>query len=206
MNHKKAVSLINSNGSLLVFPIDNRKEPSSLWHEFYPRSKMEWKWDSSGDTRVSDLWWLMKKLSGSGEVVYAKWYQGRATFFSKELFTALLVYSRMFSEDHSRLSRYARDLLDTLESDSPLSTKQLKKLTGLQGKDNERFYNRGMKELFTHFLIVAYGEVDDGAFPSLAVGSTKNLFEDLFMASQKLGREEADKIIRKYWPDEKKSI
>ena len=203
MNQKKAVALINKKGALLVFPIDNRREPASLWHEFFPRSKMKWEWDSDGDSRVSDLWWLMKKLSDSGQVVYSKWYQGRATFFSKELFTALLVYSRMFFEDHSRFSRYARDLLDTLESDSPLSTKQLKKVTGLQGKDNERFYNRGMKELFLHFLIVAYGEVDDGAFPSLAVGSTKNLFEDLVTASHKMSREDADKIIEKFWPEEK---
>ena len=164
---------------------------------------MKWEWDTDGDERVSDLWWLMKKLSSSGQVVYSKWYQGRATFFSKDLFTALLALSHAYSEDHSRLSRYARDLLDTLESDSPLSTKQLKKITGLQGKDNERFYNRGMKELFLHFQIVAFGEVDDGAFPSLAVGSTKNLFEDLVLASHKLKIHDAEKIVRKYWPDGK---
>ena len=26
---------------------------------------MKWEWDSGGDNRVSDLWWLMKKLSDS---------------------------------------------------------------------------------------------------------------------------------------------
>ena len=203
MNQRTAIARINKNGSLLVFPISNRREPPSLWHESYPRSKMKWEWDSGGDNRVGELWFLMKKLSAGGDVVYSKWYQGRATFFSKKLFTALLCLSHLYFEDHSRLSRYARDLLDTLESDSPLSTKQLKRLTGLQGKDSEKYYNRGMKELFSHFLIVAYGEVDDGAFPSLAVGSTKNLFEDLVVDAHKMKVAEAEAIVLQFWPDEK---
>ena len=202
MKQKDAISKINKKGSLLVFPINNKKEPASLWHEFFPRSKMKWEWDREGDGRVSDLWALMKNLSDSHQVVYSKWYQGRATFFSKELFVALLCLSKPYFEDHSRLSRTARDLLDTLVGDSPLSTKQLKKLTGLQGKDNERFYSRGMRELFTHFLIVAFGEVDDGAFPSLAVGTTQNLFEELLIKSHQMTATEAMCIIEKYWPDD----
>ena len=90
MKQKTAVSKINARGALLVFPINNKKEPASLWSEFYPKSKMRWEWDSDGDDRVGDLWALMKKLSDSREVVYSKWYQGRATFFSRKLFTALL--------------------------------------------------------------------------------------------------------------------
>ncbi|MBY0451825.1 MAG: hypothetical protein K2P92_02240, partial [Bdellovibrionaceae bacterium] len=178
MDQKSAVKKINDRGALLVFPINNKKEPASLWSEFYPRTKMRWEWDEGGDNKVGDLWLLMKKLSDSRQVVYSKWYQGRATFFSRDLFTALL---KVTQPDYSgtTLSPVARQLYECLEEDSPLSTKQLKAITELRGKDNERFYNRGMKELFSRFLIVAYGEVDDGAFPSLAVGTTRNLFEDL---------------------------
>lgn len=199
MNQKTAISKINTHGVLLVFPINNQKEPASLWSTFYPRTKMRWEWDNDGDNRVGQLWFLMKKLSDSGQVVYSKWYQGRATFFSKELFTALLCTSLTFF-DHPEISRSARELLECLESDSPLSTKQLKKLTELQGKDNERFYNRGMKELFNRFLIVAYGEVDDGAFPSLAVGATRNLFEDLVNVAREMKSAQAQKIIDFYMP------
>lgn len=199
MNLKTAVSKINKRGALLVFPINNQKEPVSLWSEFYPRTKMRWEWDEDGDNRVGSLWMLMKKLSDSGQVVYSKWYQGRATFFSQELFTALLAQSLQHF-DQPELTRTARDLLDCLESDSPLSTKQLKKMTELTGKDNEKFYNRGMKELFNKFLIVAYGEVDDGAFPSLAVGATRHLFEDLLFNARHMNLKESQKIIDHYLP------
>lgn len=199
MSPKNAISKINSRGALLVFPINNKKEPASLWSEFYPKSKMRWEWDSDGDDRVGDLWGLMKKLSDSREVVYSKWYQGRATFFSRKLFTALLYKSlREFDEPH--LTPTAKNLLEALESDSPLSTKQLKAITELRGKDNERFYNRGMKELFSKFLIVAFGEVDDGAFPSLAVGSTRNLYEELLSDAREMKQTEADKIINEFLP------
>lgn len=185
----------------MVFPINNKKEPASLWSEFYPKSKMRWEWDSDGDDRVSDLWALMKKLSDSREVVYSKWYQGRATFFSRRLFTALLCKSlNQFDEPH--LTQTAKTLLEALESDSPLSTKQLKAMTDLRGKDNERFYNRGMKELFSKFLIVAFGEVDDGAFPSLAVGSTRNLYEELLSEAREMKKVEAEKIINEFLPAE----
>ena len=183
-----------------MFPINNRAEPASLWSEFFPKIKMRWEWDESGDNRVGEMWSLMKKLSDSGQVVYAKWYQGRATFFSRELFTALLCRAQSNFESNEGLSRTARELLETLESDSPLSTKQLKKLTELQGKDNEKFYNRGMKELFSKFLIVAYGEVDDGAFPSLAVGATRHLYEDLLTEARNMKSDKACAIIDAYMP------
>lgn len=199
MRQKTAVSKINDRGALLVFPINNKKEPASLWSEFFPKSKMRWKWDSDGDDRVGELWALMKKLSDSREVVYSKWYQGRATFFSRKVFTALLKLS-LHHFDEPQLSSTAKNLLEALESDSPLSTKQLKEITELRGKDNERFYNRGMKELFSKFLIVAFGEVDDGAFPSLAVGATKHLYEDLLSEAREISESEARKIIDKYLP------
>ncbi len=200
MKFKKAIQEINQNGILLVFPINNRKHPLSLWSQFYPRSKMEWNWDNDGDDRVGQLWGLMKKLSDCREVIYSKWYQGRATFFSRSLFTALLKLRQQQNDSNSELSKTARMLLEVLESDSPLSTKQLKKLADLQGKANEKFYQRGMKELFKNFHIVAFGEVDDGAFPSLAIGSTHNLYEDLWNESRNLSFSQAMAIVDRYMP------
>jgi len=197
---KKAIDIINKKGILLVFPINNRKEPDSLWSQFYPRSKMDWSWDEDGDDRVAKMWSLMKRLSDCREVVYSKWYQGRATFFSKKLFTALLCLRKSELELNSKLSRTALQILEILESDSPLSTKQLKKMAELQGRDNEKFYLRAMKALFKDFHIVAYGEVDDGAFPSLATGSTKNLYEDLWIDAQRMDSAEAMKVIDQFMP------
>ncbi len=197
MVHKKAIEKINQNGLLLVFPINNLVEPKSLWSEFYPKSKMLWEWNENSDNRVGKLWVLMKALSITKDVVYSKWYQGRATFFSKKLFTSMLcLYQKTFP--NLRLSHPARDILDTLESDSPLSTKEVKKLTDLKGKDNEPTYNKAMKQLFSTLQIIAFGEVDDGAFPSLAVGATQLIYEDLWNAALKLKTLEAKRTVDFY--------
>lgn len=159
---------------------------------------MIWEWNEDSDDRIGDMWLLMKKLSDSRDVVYSKWYQGRATFFSRDLFRALLAL--YLPEDQVPLARTSMNLLECLESDSPLSTKQLKKLTDLQGRDNESEYNRGLKTLFQKFLIVGFGEVEDGAFPSLAVGATRILYEDLWIESRELSPKEAQVTVNKYMP------
>lgn len=200
MKLKKAIETINRKNILLVFPINNKKEPDSLWNQFYPRQKMSWSWDEEGDHRVADMWRLMKKLSDGREVVYSKWYQGRATFFSRALFTALLALKKEQLTSKTQLSRTSLNILEILENDSPISTKQLKKFSELQGKDNEKYYQRAMKQLFSQFHVVAFGEVDDGAFPSLAVGSTKNLFEDLWNESQGLDLGKAFDLMDKAMP------
>ncbi len=198
MNQKTAVSKINKSGILLVFPINNKKEPASLWSEFFPKSKMQWSWNEDSDHRVGDLWQLMKKLSDCQQVVYSKWYQNRATFFSRQLFTALLSIMQKKQLPTLRLSKSAKNILELLESDSPLSTKVIKKLVELQGKDNQATYNRAMKELFSNLLIVAYGEVDDGAFPSLAIGCTKVLYEDLWTEANEMNLTVAEAIQAKF--------
>lgn len=176
---KKAIAAINARGCLLVYPLANRAEPRSLWSELFPRSKMRWEWDSDGDNRVSELWYLKEELSRSGEVVYCKWFQNRATLISKEVFVLLLAFLRSHEiVDH--LSGDSRNALDYLLSDSPLSTKQLKAALELEGRLLEPSYNRALKVLWQHLLIVAYGEFEDSSFPSLGIGATATLFEDLW--------------------------
>ena len=101
-----------------------------------------------------------------------------------------------------KLSRPAREILQALESDSPLSTKQLKKITELQGKDNEPSYNKAMKQLFSTLQIVGFGEVDDGAFPSLAVGATQLLYEDIWTKALSMNLKLAWKTIDAFLPQE----
>jgi len=69
----KAIARIRDRGALLVFPINNRPEPRSLWSEFFPKSEMVWDWNEDGDDRVAGMWQLMKRLSAGGKVVYSKW-------------------------------------------------------------------------------------------------------------------------------------
>lgn len=194
---RSAVSLINKRGMLLVFPINNRKEPSSLWREFHPRSPMVWEWDEDGDSRVSDLWHLRERLATSRQVVYCKWFRGRATVMSLDLFRAL---ARLLGSREG-LSFQSREILDLLDEDSPQSTKGLKRAAGLQGRELEKVYQAAMKELWSRLLIVASGEVDEGAFPSLAIGSSQVIFEDVWREAQDLEPREAERVIERFLPE-----
>lgn len=202
MKLAKAVQHIERDGILLVYPITNKKEPPSLWTRFFPRKTMRWEWDNDGDNQVAGLWYLRMELSESRKVVYAKWYQGRATCFSFAVFEALLVLARE-SEKLAPLSRQAHEILQLLIEDSPLSTKEIKLATDLRGRSLESTYARAMKELWNHLLIVGFGEKDDGAFPSLAIGATSAIFEELVNASEKLSLKAAKERIEAQVSSEK---
>ncbi len=191
MKLSSAIKHINKHNALLIFPINNQKEPRSLWSEFFPRTKMRWEWDESGSEKVSGLWHLREEISRSGQVVYSKWYRGRATALSRNVFPALLKSLNTAIPKISALSFTAREILDILEEDSPISTKRLKALADLQGRENESRYNRALKELWSRCLIVGYGEIDEGAFPSLAIGATRLIFEDLWQEALDLDLDEA---------------
>ncbi|MES2966094.1 MAG: hypothetical protein V4760_19595 [Bdellovibrionota bacterium] len=190
-----AVKHIEKKGILLVFPQENKRDPASLWYELHPRTKMRWEWDADGDQKVSDLWHLRERLSLSNKVVYSKWFRGRATLMSFDVFCAILRLQNPDLPDARGLTLTSREVLDLLEEDSPLSTKQLKKATGLQGREAEAAYQRALKELWERLLIVAYGEVDEGAFPSLAVGATRTIFEPLWDRAAAMTDEEAREIL-----------
>ncbi|MBI1862207.1 MAG: hypothetical protein HYR96_14940 [Deltaproteobacteria bacterium] len=139
---------------------------------------MRWDWDSTGDNRVAKMWHLREELSRSGKVVYAKWYKGRATFFSKTLAAALI---RALDHSHPMrsLSRNAHTIHELLLEDSPQSSKILKKRSEKEQGLTPKEFDKGLTELWQSLRIVGYGEVDDGAFPSLNIGATSALFEDL---------------------------
>lgn len=188
---QRAKNHINCQGFLLVFSMKNQARPQSLWSLLHPGVEMRWEWDESGDNKLGELWRLRQELAQSQEVVYGKFYCGRATFFSKQTFCNLLCvkeawnYQLQFPESKS--------ILESLEMDSPLSTKQLKETTHLRGKLLEGTYARATRELWEKLLIVGMGEVDDGAFPSLAHGATPIVFEDLWIQAQ--SKDPADAML-----------
>ena len=185
-----AVARIERHGILLVFPIENRPEPRSLWSELYPGTRMRWEWDSEGDHRVGEVWHLRERLARSGKVVYAKWFRGRATLFSKGVFRAMLASLNAAGDLRFGLSPRAAAILELLEDDSPQSTKELRLRADMQGRANEAAYTRALRELWARMLVVGAGEVADGAFPSLAIGATRLLFEDLWLGASGPGAED----------------
>lgn len=190
----KAIKAIENCGALLVYPLNNRKEPLSIWSELFPRKKMVWDWNEDGDDCVADIWHLRMVLSKSRQVVYTKWYQNRATFFSFGVFIHLLSFLGAY--DTSELSMNSRHILEILEADSPLSTKQLKAACGLEGRLNEGDYNRAMRPLWQRLRLVGFGEFEDSSFPSLGIGAAKTLFEEQWSEGQSIEPHVAEEFLR----------
>jgi hypothetical protein len=182
----RAVAAVEEHGVLLVYPLRNAREPLSLWHVLHPKSEMRWAWDADADPRISAMWDLRERLARSPRVVYGKWLGGRATFFARGVFTALLARLRAAGDVQRGLSRASREILDVLHEDSPLPTKALRELVGLAGRAHEGEYARATRALWSRLLVVGAGEVAEGGFPSLAVGATELLFEDLWSAADDL--------------------
>lgn len=177
--------IVDEVGIALVYPIEGKKLPS-LWSELYPRVKMDWAWDEDADPRVAELWHLREELARSGEVAYAKWFQGRATFFSLEIFHAMLGAFEAAGDPFRALPDEAITILESLRERSPQSTKELKASTDLRGRDHERAFTRATKALWARLLIVGVGEQADGAFPSLLFGATELIFEDIWRKRAKV--------------------
>ncbi len=197
-NKKSAVSFINNKGMALVYPLKDKPEIPSLWSCFYPKSKMRWEWSEDGDDRVALIWHLRAELSNSKKVVYTKWFRGRATFISFPLFTALISRISKSANSQAELGADALTILRVLEEDSPLPMKLLRLESGLEGKHNGSPFNKGMRELWAKLLIVGFGEVAEGGFPSLAVGASKLLFEELWDKSLTLSKDEVVRVIHHY--------
>ena len=194
MKLARAVSLIDRMGICLVYPLDNRSEPPSLWSALYPRSKMSWSWDADADPRVAEVWHLRERLAHSSDVAYAKWFRGRATFFSLPVFHALIGRLTEAGDLFAGLPHEASEILERLREISPRSTKEIRVDAGLRGKPFESLFTHAMKALWTRLLIVGTGEVQDGAFPSLAVAATEMLFEDLWNARGQVPRAAREKL------------
>jgi hypothetical protein len=195
----QAIQAIETSGALLVYPIKNAAEPASLWSKLYPRREMVWDWSEDADPRVADLWHLREELSSGGAVVYTKWFRGRATFFSKELFRALLKVLNA-AELEERLDRGTDDLYHQLLDDSPQSAARLRDALDLRGKANEAPFNRQLKRLWERLLIVGYGEVDEGSYPALAMGATRLLFESLWDEAHELDAADAEATVARFMP------
>ena len=201
MNPVKAVAAIKKLGACLVYPLNNSREIANLWHAYFPRSRMSWDWDENSDNRVAYLWHLRATLSQRKDIAYTKLYQNRATFCSLPVFEAFHAMMNLDDPKCARLSPYARKALELLLDNSPQSSKALRKELDLGGKLFESTWQKAMRELWHRGLIVGCGEVDDGAFPSLAIGASelihetsirraraiKNVDEAWLILAQKLG-------------------
>lgn len=189
----QAVKAVNRRGALLVFPLANRKEPASLWSEVWPRTKMRWEWTDDGDDRVVQMWHMRETLSRSRQVVYAKWFQGRATLFAFDVFMNFLSF--LGGTREMAMAHETSLMMEALAADSPLSTKQLKAACELEGRLLEPTYNRAIKPLWNRLWIVGFGEFEDSSFPSLGIGASQSLFEDLWLEAANIDRAQAEQNL-----------
>jgi hypothetical protein len=190
----RGVSIINRLGICLVYPIDNKPEFPSLWSEIYPKSPMRWAWDEDADPRVAEIWHLRGALAESSDVAYAKWFRGRATFFSLPVFHALLGRIATAGDVFSGLPHESAEIMERLREVSPRSSKEIRNEVGLRGKQFESLFTHAMKALWTRLLVVGTGEIPDGAFPSLAVAATEMMFEDTWNARTQVPRDANAKL------------
>jgi hypothetical protein len=190
----RAYAAVEELGIALVYPIANEREPPSLWYALHPRTKMRWSWDDGADDRVVALWHLRNRMSESGDAAYGKWFRGRATFFSLDVFHAMLGAIADAGDPLSGLPHESREILELLRERSTMSTKELRAAAGLQGKAFESLFTHAMKTLWQRLLVVGVGEVEDGAFPSLAVGATELVFEDIWAARRDVPRPKKDAL------------
>jgi hypothetical protein len=190
----RGISIIDRLGICLVYPIDNKPGFPSLWSEIYPKRPMRWAWDEDADPRVAEIWHLRGALAESSDVAYAKWFRGRATFFSLPVFHALLGRIAKAGDVFSGLPHESTEILERLREMSPRSTKEIRNEVGLRGKQLESLFTHAMKALWTRLLVVGTGEIPDGAFPSLAVAATEMMFEDSWNARDRVPREAYAKL------------
>ena len=199
-NYKKAVAAINKHHIQLVYPIKNAHEPGSLWHSLYPRSFMKWDWSEDADQRVVDIWHLKDELCQNQDVVYAKWFRGRATFFSRKVFAPILCLLGTTQVDEIYRNMHANDIYEALLDNSPQTPKLVRQAVDLSGRLNRSDYERAVKLLWEQLLIVGTGEVDEGQFPALAIGATKYIFEDLWDEGRSMDHRDAVKLCRELIP------
>jgi hypothetical protein len=195
-----AITQIEKYGALIVFPIKTNLDVPSLWKCFHPRTTMRWDWSDDGSDRVAELWHLRERLSRCRKVVYVKWFQGRATFFSLEVFTALLSCFASLPDPLNGLDDGARRVYRALLDDSPLPTKELRESSGFSGREREAEFQRAIKALWRRLLIVGYGEVEEGGFPSLAVGCSRHLFEVQWDRAKVMDESERERILQRTFP------
>jgi hypothetical protein len=182
----RAKAIVERRGIALVYPIANEPEPPSLWADLFRNAPMHWAWDDDADPRVADVWHLRRELMETHDVAYAKWFRGRATFFALPVFHAMLGRLGRAGDPEAGLPHEAREILGILRERSPMSTKELRAAADLRGKAHEALYAHAMKALWARLLVVGTGEIDDGAFPSLAVAATELVFEDIFAARHRV--------------------
>jgi len=198
--YQKALAAINEQHVQLVYPIKNAREPRSLWHSLHPRSAMRWDWSEDADQRVVDLWHLKDDLCLGREVVYAKWFRGRATFFSRAIFVPILALLGPTRAEALRRDANASRLYDELLENSPQTPRRLRQAADLSGSDSRSEYERGVKLLWEQLVIVGTGEVDEGQFPALAMGATRHIHEDLWEEAHGMEPRDAQERLRRLLP------
>ena len=202
MSYARAVKAINKHHILLVYPIKNAPEPQSLWSVLHPGVEMHWDWSEHADRRIEKMWHLKDELCERCDVVYAKWFRGRATFFSKQIFPAFLRVLGTTQFEEVLSSRDGDAIYQQLLDNSPQTPSMLKEAVEMESKHNRARFDKAMNVLWKKLYIVGTGEVDEGQFPALAAGATRHIFEDLWNEAEEMSLTTAQEVISGCLPPE----
>jgi hypothetical protein len=132
--------------------------------------------------------------------VYAKWFRGRATFFSRAIFVPILALLGTTRAEALRRNANASRLYEELLDNSPQTPRRLRQAVDLTGSHNRGDYERGVKLLWEQLVIVGTGEVDEGQFPALAMGATRHIHEDLWEEAYGMEPRDAEARCRRLLP------
>jgi hypothetical protein len=143
-----------------------------LWEAVVGRPAPRWPRRSHHDTGVGLTWELKDALPARRQVYYGKLLKGRPVLVALDLFPAFyaLVRGRQRSVDYlaeyraGRLSQPARRLLDALQSERPLYTRELRAAAFMLAPASTREFERAMAELQQGLWVVKTEERYEPSF------------------------------------------
>jgi hypothetical protein len=151
---------------------------------------------------VGLAWEAKDVLPVRRKIYYGKILRRSPTLVSLELFPAFYALSgnRGDDDDHRRLARagllslIARRIIEVLVASLPLTTHDLKALTGHAGPARRAAFDRGIAELQARMLIVKYAELYEPKFTFLW-GPLHRWLPQPIARSQELDRHRARRAI-----------
>jgi hypothetical protein len=164
-SHAQALRFINDVGFCFAFAAESSELPS-VWHAVCGTRNPEYPEHSHHDPAISFVWELKDALPAAGKVFYGRLLRRRPTFVSLDYLLHFYVLSGRTGEKREfiqqamrgRLAPAAREVMEALTADWPLSTKILRRATGMDGRGDRAEFDRAMTVLQEEMYIAKVRE------------------------------------------------
>ena len=192
-----AVKFIDAAGYCLLFPIKKTALPS-LYYAMARRAPLDW------DAYGAKLWEWKDNFPRRRRAFYSKYFRGRGTFISLKLLPHFLAmegtgavetdHARMYAG--GRISADAVAIWETLDTQGPLATLELRHACKMDSKAGNKRYKRAMLELSRALVVVHFGaEQETGAWASSRFELTARAFPKQAAAARSIAPEDARATI-----------